>query len=132
MAILFRRFLGVGLVLFGAAYVVVDVTGGGASAASTLPYAVGLIVMAELILFAAELPRGGRADGSLLTSSLLVLAAVAVAAALLGLVVLAATTVRLSAGFEATLAGGASALALLALPLLLGRRNVPDGAAGYY
>jgi hypothetical protein len=112
-----RRFVGAALCTLATEYVVVESTGR-AGVGSILAYAVGLILVSELLLFAAELPRQATMDRGLVLAAMLVLAAIAVAAALLALVVLAATTVRLPGGFEAALLGACAAVTLLALPVL--------------
>jgi len=84
-----------------------------------------LILLSELLLLAAELPRRGLVDASVVASGLLVLGGIALAAALLALVTLAASAVRLPGGFEAALLGSVAAVALLGIPLLLLRRGEP-------
>jgi hypothetical protein len=116
-----RRFVGAALFTLALEYVLVEATGR-AGPGSVLAYAVGLIVLSELLLLGGELPRAAIADRSLAVGALVLLAGVALAAALLALVALAATTVRLPGAFEAALLGTTGAVALLALPRLLLRR----------
>jgi hypothetical protein len=78
-----------------------------------------LLVLATL----GELPFPAAVDGRGVVDRVLVLTTITVAAALLALVALAATTVRLPGGFQAALLGTAAAVGLLALPLLLLRRS---------
>lgn len=107
-------------------YVVVEATGR-AEPVSVVAYAVGLIVLAELLLAAAGFAADARADRALVVETAVTVGALAVAAALLALVTLAAATVRLPGSFEAALLGSAAAVALLALPwLLLTRRQGPQ------
>jgi len=75
-------------------YTIVEVTGH-APAASVIAYAAGLIVVSELLLWAAQLPRSATADRAVATGRLTLLTAIAAAAALLALAVLAATDLRL-------------------------------------
>jgi hypothetical protein len=119
-----RRFVGAALFALAAEYVVVEATGR-AAASSVVAYAVGLIVLSELLLLAAELPRRGLVDATVVASELLVLGGTALAAALLALVALAASAVRLPGGFEAALLGSVAAVAVLGIPLLLLRRSEP-------
>jgi len=118
-------------------YTIVEVTGH-APAASVIAYAAGLIVVSELLLWAAQLPRSATADRAVATGRLTLLTASrAAAAALLALAVLAATDLRLPGALAAALLGTAAAVALLALPWLLLRRpgspaarQQPAGAPG--
>jgi len=117
-------------------YTIVEVTGH-APAASVIAYAAGLIVVSELLLWAAQLPRSATADRAVATGRLTLLTAIAAAAALLALAVLAATDLRLPGALAAALLGTAAAVALLALPWLLLRRpgspaarQQPAGAPG--
>jgi len=119
-----RRFVGAALFALATEYVVVEATGR-AAATSVVAYAVGLILLSELLLLAAELPRRGLVDASVVASGLLALGGIALAAALLALVTLAASAVRLPGGFEAALLGSVAAVALLGIPLLLLRRGEP-------
>jgi hypothetical protein len=121
-----RRFVAAALFTVASEYVVVEATGR-AEPVSVVAYAVGLIVLAELLLTAAEYAAHARADRTLVIEKAVAIGRAAVAAALLALVTLTAATVRLPAGFEAALLGSAAAVALLALPwLLLTRQRGPQ------
>jgi hypothetical protein len=115
------RHAGAAVFFLGAAYVV-DEASGRASASSVVLEVVGLVVLAELLLWLPELPARGRADVRVVTGRIRSLTAIALGTSLLALVTLAATEVRLGApaagGVLAVLAAGV----LLALPLLLLRR----------
>lgn len=103
-----------------AEYVLAEVTGH-VPPGSVIAYAVGLILVCELLLWAAWLPRRARADRAVAVRYLAWLAAMAAAAALLALAVLAAASLRLPSALVAAVLGIAAAVALLALPWLLGR-----------
>ena len=123
LAILSRpRFVGAAVFALAAAYVIVDATGR-AAADSVVAYAVGLIVLSELLFLGAELPRRGFVDGSVAIAQLAMLGGTALGAALLALVALAASAVGAPGGFEAALLGGSAAVVLLGLPLLFVYRN---------
>jgi hypothetical protein len=117
-----RHFVGAALFTLAIEYVVVEATGR-AGSGSVIAYAVGLVVLSELLLFAGELPRAARVDSAVAVEALLVLGGIALAGALLALVTLAAMTVRIPGDFEAALLGASAAVALLALPVLLLRRS---------
>jgi hypothetical protein len=114
-------FTGVALFALATEYTVAEVTGH-IPAVSVAGYAVGLITVSELLLWSAQLPRSAAADREVAARELLMLAAIAVAAAVLGAVVLAAAGVRLPGALDAALLGVAAAVTLLALPWLLLRR----------
>jgi hypothetical protein len=114
--------LGAGLFSLAAEYALVETTGR-VAAGSVVAYAVGLVLLCELLLWLAELPSAAAVDRRIVVDRLLALAAVGSGAALAALVVLAATGLRVGTGFEAALLGTAAALALLALPLLLVRSD---------
>jgi hypothetical protein len=116
------RMVGAALSTLAAEYVVVDASGHVASA-TVIAYAVGLILVAELLLWSGELPSAALADRAVVAMRLLVLSAIAAASALLALIVLAAGSLQLPHAFEAALLGSAAAAALLALPWLLVRRT---------
>ena len=119
------RLAGLALFALAAEYVVVETTGR-VAAATVIAYAVGLILCAELLLWAAELPSLAVADRAIVADRLVALGAVAVAAALLALVALAGSGVRLPGAFAAALLGAIAAAALLGLPMLLLRRMERD------
>lgn len=114
--------VGAGLFSLAAEYVVVEATGRTA-ATSIVAYTVALSLLAELVLWLGELPSAATADWGVVVDRLLVLAVMALAAALLALVALAAAGLRVAEAFEAALFGTAAAVALLALPWLLLRRQ---------
>lgn len=121
-----RRFVAAALFVLASEYVVVEATGR-ADPVTVVAYAVGLIVLAELLLAAADFAADARADRTVVSETAVTVGAVALAAALLALITLAAATVRLPAVFEAALLGSAAAIALLALPwLLLNRQQGPQ------
>jgi hypothetical protein len=130
------RLAGPALFTLATEYAIVEATGH-APAASVIGYAAGLILVSELLLWAAQLPRTAAADRAVAAVHLTTLAAIALAAAVLALAVLAAGGLRLPGALAAALLGTAAAVALLALPWLLlrrpgspGTRKRPAGAPG--
>lgn len=115
------RFAGAALFTLAAAYVLVEVTGR-AGRLSVVAYAAGLVALAEILLWSAQLPSSARVDTRAVTLWLRNLAAIAVAGAALGVVALAASGFQIPGATAGALVGGAAALALLALPWLLVRR----------
>jgi hypothetical protein len=109
---------GAALFVLGAEYVLVEATGR-APAASVIAYGVGLLLCAELLLWAGELPSAAVADRALVAERLASLAVLVSGAAVLGLVALAGSGVRLPGAFAAALVGTTAAIVLLALPLAL-------------
>jgi hypothetical protein len=122
------RLAGPALFALATEYAIVEATGH-APAASVIAYAAGLIVVSELLLWAAQLPRAASADRAVAAGQLMTLAAITLAAALLALAVLAAAGLRLPGALAAALLGTAAAVALLALPWLLLRRPGSLGAS---
>jgi hypothetical protein len=112
---------GVALFTLATEYAIVEATGH-VPAVSVIAYAAGLILVFELLLWSAQLPRSARADHAVAARHLVTVVAVALAAALLALVVLAATGLQLPGALEAGLLGTAAAVVLLALPWLLLRK----------
>jgi hypothetical protein len=85
VAILRRgRLAGAALFSLAAEYVVVEVTGR-AAATSVVAYAVGLLLVCELLLWLGELPFPAAVDGRGVVDRVLVLTTITVAAALLAL-----------------------------------------------
>ena len=130
------RLAGPALFTLATVYTIVEATGH-APAASVIGYAAGLVVVSELLLWAAQLPGSAAADRAVAAGRLTLLIAIALAATLLALAVLAAAGLRLPGALEAALLGTAAAVALLALPWLLLRRpgspaarQRPAGAPG--
>jgi hypothetical protein len=117
---------GVALFTLAAGYVLAEATGR-VPALSVVGYAAGLILMAELLMWAAQLPRTARADAAVALRQALALAVAAFAAAALALVTLAAGGLRLPGPWTGALLGTAAAAALLALPWLLLRRTAGPG-----
>lgn len=115
------RLAGAALFSLATEYAVAEVTGRVATA-SVIGYAVGLIIVSELLLWSARLPRAGVADRAVVSGQLMMLTAIGAAAAVLALAVLAAAGLRLPGALAAALLGSAAAVALLALPWLLLRR----------
>jgi len=115
--------IGAALVLIGAEYAIVDAKGD-VDAATVIAYAVGLIVIAELLLMLWTTPSGALVDRDLIRHRAVGLSSKAGASALLALVVLAASSLQLPAALGAALLGSTAAVILLLLPLLLLRR--PD------
>jgi hypothetical protein len=111
------------LFLLGAEYVTAE-SSGHVAAVSVVAYAAGLIGLCELLFWLAELPAAAAVDTTAIGRRLLLLALTGVSAALLALVALLATSVRLSSAFEALVLGALAAATLLTIPLLLlGKRN---------
>jgi hypothetical protein len=104
-----------------AEYVIVEATGR-TSSTTVIPYGVGFIVLCELVLGSAELPSRAVADAEAVGERLLKLAATGLAAALLAMVALAATSLQLASAFVPGLIGAIAAVLLLTLPWLLLRR----------
>jgi hypothetical protein len=117
-----RRVTGAALSALGAEYVLVETTGR-VAAATVIAYAVGLILCAELLLWAGDLPTRALADGAIVADRLVTLGAVAACAALLALVALAGSGVRIPGAFAAASLGALAAAGLLGLPLMLLRRR---------
>jgi hypothetical protein len=115
------QFLGWALFVLAGEFVAVDASGR-VSPATVVAYAAGLLVVCELLVWSAELPTAALADQAFVARRLLVVTTLALAAAVLALLALAATSLRVPGAFEAALIGGAAAAALLALPEALARR----------
>jgi hypothetical protein len=122
-------FTGAALFTLALEYALAEVTGR-VPAGSVIGYAAGLIVVSELLLWSARLPRSASADRAVAAGHVLALALLAVAAAVLAVAVLAAAGLRLPGALEAALLGTAAAVALLALPWLLLRRSVDRTTGG--
>jgi hypothetical protein len=112
------RGLWISFFLLAAGYATVEASGH-AAIVSVVAYAPGLIVLCELVFWAAELPLGAYVETTVIARRLLSLALTAVAAALLALVALMGTYVRLSSGLEAAVVGALAAALLLVIPLVL-------------
>jgi hypothetical protein len=106
------------LFALAAAYAVVDASGDVASS-SVIGYAVGLILLAELLAWPQEIPAAALADPAAMATRVVLLGALTATSALLALVVLTAASMQLPGAFEAALLGGAAAVLLLTLPWLL-------------
>jgi len=117
------RFTGAALFTLALEYALAEATGR-VPAGSVIGYAAGLIVVSELLLWSARLPRSASADRAVAGWHVLALAVLAVAAAVLAATVLAAAGLRLPGALEAALLGTAAAVTLLALPWLLLRRSI--------
>jgi len=115
------RLAGPALFTLATEYTIVEATRH-SPAASVIGYAAGLIVVSELLLWSAQLPRSAVTDRAVAAGRLALLTAIALAAALLALAVLAAAGLRLPGALEAALLGTVAAAALLALPWLLLRK----------
>jgi hypothetical protein len=109
---------GASLFALGAEYAAVE-TAGHTGRWSVAAYGAGLVVVAELLLWSAGLPRDGLADRRVVADRLLSLAAIAAAALALAGLVLGAGSLRLAAAPAAATLGTLAAVALLALPWLL-------------
>lgn len=120
-ALVRRRVAGPALLAIAAEYVVVETTGR-VVAATVIAYAVGLVLCAELLFWAGELPRHGLADRSIIADRLVAFALLAAASALLALVALGGSGAQLPGAFAAALVGVLAAAVLLGLPLALLRR----------
>jgi hypothetical protein len=124
LAVVFRaRFaVAAGLLVLAAEYVLIEVTDR-VPAVSIAGYAVGLVVLAELLLWSEQLPSPARMEVAVLTRWLQGVALTAAAAAGLALIVLTAAGFHVSGAFTGTVGGAAAAAVLLALPWLLVRRG---------
>ncbi len=118
-----RFAVAVGLFALAAEYVLVEVTDHVATV-SIAGYAVGLVVLAEVLLWSGQLPSPARMDVAVVTRWLRGVAATALAGAALALVVLAAAGFRMPGVLTGTIAGAAAAAVMLALPWLLVRRRL--------
>jgi len=117
-----RSAMAAGLFALAAEYVLVEVTDR-VPAVSIAGYAVGLVVLAELLLWSGQLPSPARMEVAVLTRWLQGVALTAAAAAGLAIVVLAAAGFQIPGAFTGTIGGAAAAAVLLALPWLLVRRG---------
>jgi hypothetical protein len=106
------------LFLLATAYTVAE-SFGHVRIASVPAYAAGLIVLCELLFWAAELPPSARVDLAVVGGRLLSLAVIAVAAVALAPIALLATTLQVSSALFAALLGSLAASMLLAIPLVL-------------
>lgn len=124
---------GAALFALAAEYAVAEATGH-VPAGSVAGYAVALITMSELLLWAGQLPRSASADHAVTGQQIVTLAALVPVTAVLAAAVLATTGLRLPAAWTAALVGTAAASALLALPWLLlrgaGRSDPPRTTRG--
>ena len=120
------RLTGPALFALATEYVLAE-SAGRVPAVSVTGYAAGLIVMAELLLWAGQLPRRGRADWAVAAAQAVTLAVLALAGAVLALAALAVAGLRLPGVWTGALVGMAAAAALLALPLLLLRSTATRG-----
>ena len=111
-----------GLFALAAEYVLVEVTDHVATV-SIAGYAVGLVVLAEVLLWSGQLPSPARMDVAVVARWLQGVAATALAGAALALVVLAAAGFQIPGVLSGTMAGAAAAAVMLALPWLLLRRR---------
>jgi len=107
-----------GLLPLAAEYLTAETTGR-CGAISIVFYAVGLITLAELLFWSAELSREDEVERAVSSRRLLALAVIAITSALISLVTLAGSLLQLRTAFAAALVGSAAAVALLAIPWLL-------------
>jgi hypothetical protein len=129
VAVAFRaRFaVGAGLFAIAAEYVLVEVAGKVATA-SIVGYAVGLVVLAEIVLWHGLLPSPARMDTAVLTRWLQTVALTGLGAAVLAFVVLAGAGLTIPGATPAAIAGSGAGILLVAIPWLLLRRS--PGHAG--
>ena len=120
------RLTGAALFLLAAEYVVVE-AGSRVGPSSIIVYAVGLVVLCELLLWSGQLPRKAAADRAIVTQRVLTLGLIAVAAALLAMVTLAAAGLGPVGSLWGTLIGVAAAIVALLLPWVLLRRRSGGG-----
>jgi hypothetical protein len=112
--------IGAALACLAGEYLLTEAAGSVATI-SIVAYAAGLVVLCELVFWAERLRGIARVDGSVVLAEVRRLALIAAASAVLAIVVLAATGLRLGGSLVLTLAGVVAAVAFLALPLLLAR-----------
>ena len=123
--VLRARFTGAAVFILAVEYTIVEVTDRVGSL-SIVAYAVGLVVLCELLLWFGRLPTRGLADASAVVGQLRGIGLLGLAAALLALVALAAAGLRIPGALAGTIAGSAAAIILLALPrFLVTRRGNP-------
>jgi hypothetical protein len=122
VAVVFRARFAVGVALFALAggYVLIEVAGRLATI-SVAAYAVGLIVLAEVLSWPAQLPLRARVDRKIVVRWAQRVALMAVGAALLALLVLVAAGLQIPGAVYGAVLGAAAALLLLAVPWLLTR-----------
>lgn len=90
---------------------------------SLVVYSAGLVCLCELVFWFGELAAATSVDGEVVVGRLALLAAIALAATVLALVSSVAGGLRLPGAFVSALVGTIAAVALLALPRLLVRRD---------
>lgn len=116
------RLAGAVVLLLAAEYAVVEVDSR-VGPLSIVVYAAGLIVLCELLLWSGQLPRGAVADRAIVAHRVATLSLVAIGAALVAVVTLAATGLRVGGSHQGALIGVAAAVAALLLPWTLLRRK---------
>ena len=116
------RLTGVALFLLATEYVVVEVRSR-VTPLSVIVYAVGLILLCELLLWSGQLPRKAAVDRAIATQRVLTLGLIALAAALLALMTLVAAGLRPGGSVQGALVGVAAAIVALLVPRVLLRRR---------
>jgi hypothetical protein len=116
---------GAALFVLAVEYLVVQLTGR-VSTISAIGYAVGLMVLCELLFFTAGLPQSGTVDSGVIVGRLLRLALTGVGAAVVAVLVLAAGGWRTLGAAEAALIGMAAVVAICALPWVLVRQKASE------
>ena len=122
------RFAGAGVAALAVEYVIVLATNR-TGAPSLVAYAAGLVVLAEVLFWTAELRFRGLVDGAVVIAFAIRVGAAAAAGAVLAVGVLAAARLRLPGLVWTVVVGCAAAVTLLAIPWLLlrrGRGGEPD------
>ena len=121
-----EQFIGIALLTLTVQYLVTEATGS-VSTLSIGVYAVGLIVLCELVFWTRRLAACARVDTSVVTGWLYGVALLGVAAALLTVTAFAATGLRIPGCVTATDVVSAAAVAVLDMPWLLAKPKHADG-----
>jgi hypothetical protein len=113
-----RSAVGPGLFALAAEYVLAEVTGRVATA-SIVGYAVGLVILAEIVLWQGMLPSPARMDTAVLTRWLRGVVLIGLGGAVLAVVVLAGADLAIPGAISGAIAGSGAGILLLAIPWLL-------------
>ena len=123
------RFAGGGVAAVAIEYVVV-LAASKTGAPSLVAYAAGLVVLAELLFWTAELRFPGLVDWAVVAACAARAGAAGAAGAVFAVVVLVASGLQLPGPVWAVAVGCAAAVVLLAIPWLLLRKQAGRGTRG--
>lgn len=112
------------LFTLGAEYLTV-LLAGRVALVTVIAYAAGLIVLCELLFFAAQLPSTGAVETAVIVGQLVRLALIAAGSAAVAILVVSATALQRPEATYVKIVGVVAAVLLCSLPwlLLLGRRD---------